>query len=65
MSAEKKRLTVDVQSFFGLPEDFFEAYVRLDGTTVETFERDSESEARAAAEAYVAELLAHFRKGGT
>lgn len=63
---EKNRLTIDVLPFPLLDgRTWYSAAVLLDGTTLESFEDDSEQGARAAADAWVAELLEHFRKGGT
>jgi hypothetical protein len=56
------RLTIEVHT--GALGAAF-ANVRLDGDAIRYFERySSEPEARAAAQAYVDELLKHFRSGG-
>lgn len=56
------RLTIEVHT--GALGAAF-ANVRLDGDPIRYFERyPSEQEARAAAEAYVEDLVKHFREGG-
>lgn len=59
------RLSIEVLELFkpdGSP--WFDAAVCLDGTTLQSFEGDTEPEARAPAQKYVVELIAHFRAGG-
>ena len=62
---EKKRLTIDVHPWRSKSQAWF-ARVYLDTTKLLYAKPgETESEARAAADAYVSELLEHFRKGGT
>lgn len=61
-----KRLTIETRplEFFG--ERKWAAFVQVDGKTIYSplGLADTEGSARAAAQAYVDELLAHFRAGG-
>ena len=60
------RLTIEVRQWAQWPEHSqWRAWVRLDGGgLVHASLHDTEPEARAAAQAYVDELLAHIRAGG-
>ena len=69
-----KRLTIEVYDFneyngepLAAPEPPWYWQVRLDGTPIGYWRiaAPTEPEARAAAQAYVDELIAHFRAGGT
>lgn len=59
----KPRLTIETHQPFYQAK--WTATVWVDDFSLRDFYEETEPEARAAAQAYVDELLAHFREGGT
>ena len=59
------RLTIEVWQWASWPKhNQWRGWVRLDDVVVFAIHRDTETEARAKAEAYVKKLLDHFCAGG-